>query len=125
MSGWMCRAPKLMTGSGAAASTHSRAAVAHPMPPPADAIGDLDGVPGDLHAGAKAVEGGRQHRVDLQTEDGTLDTYIFQPVDSHQGKPWPAVVMYMDAFGIRPALGDAGAPASASWPSDSPAAVDG
>ncbi|HKH71461.1 MAG TPA: dienelactone hydrolase family protein [Vicinamibacterales bacterium] len=54
-----------------------------------------------------------QHRVDLQTEDGTLDTYIFQPAaiardasaPEHTG-PWPAVVMYMDAFGIRPALGD-------------------
>jgi carboxymethylenebutenolidase len=47
-----------------------------------------------------------QHRVDLQTEDGTLDTYIFQPLDTAQGTSWPAVVMYMDAFGIRPALGD-------------------
>ncbi len=47
-----------------------------------------------------------QHRVDLQTEDGTLDTNIFQPTDTAAGKSWPAVVMYMDAFGIRPALGD-------------------
>ena len=31
MSGWMWRAPKLMTGSGAAASTNSRAAVAQPV----------------------------------------------------------------------------------------------
>ena len=31
MSGWMWRAPKLMTGSGAAASTHARAAVAQPV----------------------------------------------------------------------------------------------
>jgi carboxymethylenebutenolidase len=54
-----------------------------------------------------------QHRVDLQIEDGTLDAYIFQPAaiarnpsaPEHTG-PWPAVVMYMDAFGIRPALGD-------------------
>ena len=45
-----------------------------------------------------------QHRVDLQTEDGTLDAYIFQPQAG--GGPWPAVVMYMDAFGIRPQLGD-------------------
>jgi carboxymethylenebutenolidase len=47
-----------------------------------------------------------QHRVELQTEDGTLDTYIFQPLDTAQGTSWPAVVMYMDAFGIRPALAD-------------------
>lgn len=44
-----------------------------------------------------------QHRVDLSTEDGTLDAYIFQPAGSG---PWPAVVMYMDAFGIRRELGD-------------------
>jgi len=44
-----------------------------------------------------------QHRVDLQTEDGTLDAYIFHP---REGGSWPAIVMYMDAFGIRPALGD-------------------
>jgi carboxymethylenebutenolidase len=44
-----------------------------------------------------------QHRVDLQTEDSTLDAYIFHP---KEGGSWPAVVMYMDAFGIRPALGD-------------------
>jgi carboxymethylenebutenolidase len=45
-----------------------------------------------------------QHRVDLQTDDGTLDAYIFQPQTG--SGPWPAVVMYMDAFGIRPQLGD-------------------
>ena len=44
-----------------------------------------------------------QHRVDLQTDEGTLDAYIFHPRDSVAA---PAVVMYMDAFGIRPALGD-------------------
>jgi carboxymethylenebutenolidase len=44
-----------------------------------------------------------QHRVDLETQDGPLDAYIFQPVGAG---PWPAVVMYMDAFGIRPELGE-------------------
>jgi carboxymethylenebutenolidase len=44
-----------------------------------------------------------QHRVDLHTEDGTLDAYVFQPKDTGA---WPAVVMYMDAFGIRPQLGE-------------------
>jgi len=54
-----------------------------------------------------------QHRVDLQTEDGPLDAYVFHPAAYVPGAPapkrtgpWPAVVMYMDAFGIRPALGD-------------------
>ena len=31
MCGWTCRAPKLMTGCGDAASTHSRAALAQPV----------------------------------------------------------------------------------------------
>jgi carboxymethylenebutenolidase len=44
-----------------------------------------------------------QHRVDLHTEDGTLDVYLFHPPGTG---PWPAVVMYMDAFGIRPHLGE-------------------
>jgi carboxymethylenebutenolidase len=44
-----------------------------------------------------------RHRVDLPTEDGALDAYIFQPPAAG---PWPAIVMYMDAFGIRPQLGD-------------------
>lgn len=54
-----------------------------------------------------------QHRVDLSTSDGTLDTYVFQPAAFAGGAPaprlagpWPAVVMYMDAFGIRPQLGE-------------------
>jgi carboxymethylenebutenolidase len=38
-------------------------------------------------------------RVDLNTVDGLMDAYAFQP--SGQG-PWPAVIVYMDAFGIRP-----------------------
>jgi carboxymethylenebutenolidase len=43
------------------------------------------------------------HRVDLRTDEGTLDTYVFQPAGAG---PWPPVVMYMDAFGIRPQLGE-------------------
>jgi carboxymethylenebutenolidase len=40
-------------------------------------------------------------RVDLRTADGVMDTYTFQP----QGDgPWPAVILYMDAFGVRPQL---------------------
>jgi carboxymethylenebutenolidase len=41
-------------------------------------------------------------RVDLQTTDGVLDLYLFAP--QAEGGPWPPVVFYMDAFGIRPAL---------------------
>jgi len=41
------------------------------------------------------------HRADLATPDGTLDCHVFEP--SGTG-PWPGVVLYMDAFGIRPDL---------------------
>jgi carboxymethylenebutenolidase len=40
-------------------------------------------------------------RVDVHTDDGVLDCHVFQP--SGVG-PWRAVIVYMDAFGIRPNL---------------------
>jgi len=39
-------------------------------------------------------------RVDLTTADGVMDSYTFRP--SSGSGPWPAVIVYMDAFGIRP-----------------------
>jgi len=43
-------------------------------------------------------------RVELKTDDGMLDVHVCTPdVDSG---PWPGVVLYMDAFGIRPALAE-------------------
>ena len=43
-----------------------------------------------------------EKRVDLRSDDGVLDLHVFTP---HTGSgPWPAVVLYMDAFGIRPEL---------------------
>lgn len=41
-------------------------------------------------------------RLDLRTADGVMDSYTFQPATGRG--PWPAVVIYMDAFGIRPNL---------------------
>jgi len=41
-------------------------------------------------------------RIDLKTDDGVMDLHVFAP-DGGNG-PWPAVVLYMDAFGIRPEL---------------------
>jgi carboxymethylenebutenolidase len=41
-------------------------------------------------------------RVELATADGVMDAYIFRP--SSGDGPWPAVILYMDAFGIRPNL---------------------
>jgi carboxymethylenebutenolidase len=40
-------------------------------------------------------------RIDIRTPDGVLDCHLF---DGGPGEPRPAVVMYMDAFGIRPDL---------------------
>ena len=40
-------------------------------------------------------------RVDLDTADGRMDCYVFTPEDDGS---WPAVIFYMDAFGIRPNL---------------------
>jgi carboxymethylenebutenolidase len=40
-------------------------------------------------------------RIDLETPDGILDCYVFTPTGAG---PWPAVVVYMDAFGVRPNL---------------------
>jgi len=39
-----------------------------------------------------------RERVDLPTPDGALDCYVFEPDGSGS---WPAVIVYMDAFGVR------------------------
>ncbi len=47
-------------------------------------------------------------RVELQTRDGVMDCYVFRPADTDDDRrsgPWPAVVFYMDAFGVRTELG--------------------
>src|SRR6188768_1202766 len=49
-------------------------------------------------------------RVDLATADGVMDAYTFQPGPPRGSRsgdpsgPWPAILVYMDAFGIRPNL---------------------
>jgi carboxymethylenebutenolidase len=40
-------------------------------------------------------------RVDVTTSDGVMDSYTFHPAS---GAPSPAIIVYMDAFGIRPDL---------------------
>src|SRR5262245_59948677 len=47
----------------------------------------------------------RMHTVDIRTEDGTCPTYAFRP--AHGGAS-PAVLVYMDGAGIRPAMLDVG-----------------
>jgi hypothetical protein len=39
--------------------------------------------------------------IELTTRDGICPLYVHRPTDG-QG-PWPAVIVYMDAYGIRPA----------------------
>jgi carboxymethylenebutenolidase len=39
--------------------------------------------------------------IDVPAGDGTADAFFTRPAD---GGPYPAVIVYMDAFGIRPAL---------------------
>lgn len=39
--------------------------------------------------------------LDIPTGDGTADAYLTRPAD---GGPHPAVLLYMDAFGLRPSL---------------------
>ncbi|ANZ14106.1 dienelactone hydrolase family protein [Streptomyces noursei] len=43
----------------------------------------------------------RGESIDLTTPDGTADAYLAHPDD---GAPHPGVLLYMDAFGLRPAL---------------------
>ncbi len=45
----------------------------------------------------------REFEIGIQTADGTMDTFICHP---EEGGPFPAVIMYMDAPGIREELRD-------------------
>jgi carboxymethylenebutenolidase len=62
-------------------------------------------MPTDCRGGKSDPDGNdidMSERVDLRTQDGVLDVYAFRP-ETGQGT-WPAVIVYMDAFGIRPDL---------------------
>jgi carboxymethylenebutenolidase len=43
----------------------------------------------------------RRETIDIRTADGVCPTHIFEP---NATGPWPAVVVFMDGFGVRPAL---------------------
>ena len=45
-------------------------------------------------------------RIDIITADGTCPSYVFRPPVGNG--PWPAVLMFMDGVGIRPAMLDLG-----------------
>jgi carboxymethylenebutenolidase len=44
-------------------------------------------------------------REEIRTADGVCPSYLFHPTS---GGPWPAVLMYMDGVGIRPAMLEVG-----------------
>lgn len=45
----------------------------------------------------------KERRVDINTPSGAMETFIVHP---SEGGPFPAVVLYMDVWGIREALRD-------------------
>src|SRR5207302_9269939 len=44
-------------------------------------------------------------KVEIKTNDGTCPSYVFRPAGS---SPWPAVLVFMDGLGIRPAMLEVG-----------------
>jgi carboxymethylenebutenolidase len=44
-------------------------------------------------------------RIDIETQDGTCPSYVYRPSGSG---PWPAVLVFMDGVGIRPAMLEVG-----------------
>jgi len=44
-------------------------------------------------------------KVEIKTKDGTCPSYVYRPMASG---PWPAVLIFMDGLGIRPAMLEVG-----------------
>jgi carboxymethylenebutenolidase len=44
-------------------------------------------------------------KIDIKTQDGTCPSYVYRPTGSG---PWPAVLVFMDGIGIRPAMLEVG-----------------
>ena len=44
-------------------------------------------------------------KIDVETRDGTCPSYVYRPTGSG---PWPAVLVFMDGIGIRPAMLEVG-----------------
>src|SRR5438105_3087622 len=40
-------------------------------------------------------------RIEIRTKDGTCPSYVYRPTGTG---PWPAVLVFMDGIGIRPAM---------------------
>jgi carboxymethylenebutenolidase len=50
---------------------------------------------------AQTCENASMIKVDITTRDGVCASYVYHPAS---GGPWPAVLVYMDGLGIRPAM---------------------
>ena len=55
-----------------------------------------DANPFAVYAGTTIMD-----RIDIETRDGTCPSYVFRPL---VGAAWPAVLVFMDGLGIRPAM---------------------
>src|ERR1700722_812484 len=42
------------------------------------------------------------NRIEIKTRDGICASYVYRPASG--GGPWPAVLVFMDGLGIRPAM---------------------
>jgi len=51
--------------------------------------------------GAASCEGAFVKRIEIETRDGACPSNVFRPPS---GRPWPAVLVFMDGLGIRPAM---------------------
>jgi carboxymethylenebutenolidase len=40
-------------------------------------------------------------KIEIKTRDGSCPSYVYRP---SAGAPWPAVLVFMDGLGIRPAM---------------------
>jgi carboxymethylenebutenolidase len=48
-------------------------------------------------------------RIEIKTKDGVCPSYVYRPTGGHTGNsPWPAVLVFMDGLGIRPAMLEVG-----------------
>jgi carboxymethylenebutenolidase len=43
----------------------------------------------------------RVNKIEIRTRDGICPSYVYRPA---AGRPWPAVLIFMDGIGIRPAM---------------------
>ncbi len=46
--------------------------------------------------------------IEIKTRDGVCPSYVYRPSASEHRGPWPAVLVFMDGVGIRPAMLEVG-----------------